>query len=77
MDIKYRPGIHHQNADGVLRQCWPTIEASINTTTKEIQVLPKELEKSDNLSLRWLSSWGVGDVEGQPSTWLGQAQNIY
>ena len=44
MDIKYRPGIHHQNADGLSRQCWPTMEASINTTTEEIQVLPKELE---------------------------------
>ena len=77
MDIKYRPGIHHQNADGLSRQCWPTMEASINTTTEEIQVSPKELEKSDNLSLGRLSPWGAGDVEGQPSTWPSQAQNIY
>ena len=51
MDIKYRPGIHYQNADGLSRQCWQTMESSINTTTEEIQVSPKELEKSDNLSL--------------------------
>ena len=34
----------------------------------------EELEM-ENLSSGRLSSWGAGDVEGQPSTWPSQAKN--
>ena len=86
MDIKYRPGIYHQNADGLSRQGWLPEEAATTMTPAGIQprevaathrterVALKELEM-ENLSSGRLSSRGAGDVEDQPATWPSQAKN--
>ena len=86
MDIKYRPGIYQQNADGLSRQGWLPEEAATTMNPARIQlrlvaathrtegVDLEELEV-ENLSSGRFSSRGARDVEGQPSTWPSQAKN--
>ena len=76
MDIKYRPGIYHQNADGLSRQGWLPEEEATTMTPAGIQprevaathrterAAQKELEM-EKISSGRLSSRGAGDVEGQ------------
>ena len=63
MDVEYRTGIHHQNANGLSRHVGK-LWKQILTQQQRSKVFPKQLEKLDNLSLELFSPLGVGDVQG-------------
>ena len=63
--IKYRPGIHHQNAGGLSRQSWPEDDDSLlgetgtpSTTSKNEEC--RGYQQSEDSELNGLSSGGEG-----------------
>ena len=76
--LKYRPGIRHQNADGLSRQCWPGGDPAGTPSTVDLVPDEEAMTTGPRLTQEVTStgggpkpegrapSLGGGDVEGSP-----------
>ena len=76
--LKFRPGIHHQNADGLSRQCWPGDDPATTPSTVDLLTDNEAITTGPRLTQEGTStgrgpkpearapSLGGGDVEGSP-----------
>ena len=76
--LKFRPGIHHQNANGLSRQCWPGDDPAKTPSTVDLEPDDEPMTTGPRLTQEVTSSGrgpkpegrapslGGGDVEGSP-----------
>ena len=76
--LKFRPGIHHQNADGLSRQCWPGDDPATTPSTVDLVTDNEAITTGPRLTQEVTStgrgpkpearapSLGGGYVEGSP-----------
>ena len=76
--LKFRPGIHHQNADALSRQCWPGDDPATTPSTVDLVRDNEAITTGPRLTQEGTStgrgpkpearapSLGGGDVEGSP-----------
>ena len=71
-ELKYRPGILHQNADGLSRQCWPEDEELMRSAEETpLSSLPVDVSlRDDKPILRGGPSTGGGGLAAQEGEML-------